>query len=567
VCLTPPPPFPPPLPQLVHLITSWTPYDDRVQFIALLHALDTKAGTLALAGPRAPVLRRGRVRSFVQLAPSERETLLLRWLDGPLPPLVQAVKGLKCLVFMVLFRFVDPATGVNPLWAGTGYPGPPPPSARKPPVPAKLASEAVLTRQLIDVVAAAPADAAAAVAAFTAAGLAATLGPRPGDVVVTADAVVVGSGAGGGTAAGVLARAGLRTVVLEKGRYTKAADLPLTEAHGFPNMYERGTLYSTKDLSVNVLAGATVGGGTRINWCASFPTPDHVRAEWADKHGLPGFTSPAYDRALAAVCGRVGVTTGVAVHSNHNACLGAGLEACGEHRGEIPRNCANAADCGGCCVGCATGEKGDMTHTFLADAAAAGAWIVAGVHVERVTTERKGERGRGRKATGVVATPMPGPLTPEASLKQRLGRSWRLIVRAPLVVAAAGTMHTPALLLRSGVKGRGWVGSNLRLHPATMVYGRFPAGYTGQDPATGPGAKTGAPADVAGAIKMWEGAIMSTFSKEKASWENGGYGPMLMTPSMHVSGFSATTPWRGCAASKAFVSNVRRGEGRGGGVE
>ena len=96
-----------------------------MQFIALLNALDTKAGTLALAGPAA--VKKGRVRSFVQMAPTEREALFVRWLNGPLPPLVQAVKGLKCLVFMVLFRFLDPATGTNPLWPGIGYPGPPPP--------------------------------------------------------------------------------------------------------------------------------------------------------------------------------------------------------------------------------------------------------------------------------------------------------------------------------------------------------------------------------------------------------------------------------------------------------
>ena len=61
---------------------------------------------------------------------------------------------------------------------------------------------------------------------------------------------------------------------------------------------------------VSVLAGATLGGGTRVNWQASFRTPAHVRAEWANEHGLPLFTGPAYDAALDAVCARLGVTTG-----------------------------------------------------------------------------------------------------------------------------------------------------------------------------------------------------------------------------------------------------------------
>lgn len=61
---------------------------------------------------------------------------------------------------------------------------------------------------------------------------------------------------------------------------------------------------------INILAGATLGGGTRINWSASFATPDHVRKEWAQQHGLEVFGTEKYDSALAAVTERLGVTTG-----------------------------------------------------------------------------------------------------------------------------------------------------------------------------------------------------------------------------------------------------------------
>lgn len=61
---------------------------------------------------------------------------------------------------------------------------------------------------------------------------------------------------------------------------------------------------------VNILAGSTLGGGTRVNWQASFETPAHVRREWATEHGLPAIASEQYDRALRAVCTRLGVTTG-----------------------------------------------------------------------------------------------------------------------------------------------------------------------------------------------------------------------------------------------------------------
>lgn len=48
-----------------------------------------------------------------------------------------------------------------------------------------------------------------------------------------------------------------------------------------------------------------------------------------------------------------------------------------------------------------------------------------------------------------------------------------LFAKARAVVVAAGALHTPALLLRSGVRGRGHTGRHLRLHPATVALGFF----------------------------------------------------------------------------------------------
>jgi hypothetical protein len=45
-----------------------------------------------------------------------------------------------------------------------------------------------------------------------------------------------------------------------------------------------------------------------------------------------------------------------------------------------------------------------------------------------------------------------------------------LAVRAKAVIAAAGSLQTPALLLRSGLTNPA-IGRYLRLHPATAVWG------------------------------------------------------------------------------------------------
>ncbi len=66
---------------------------------------------------------------------------------------------------------------------------------------------------------------------------------------------------------------------------------------------------------MNIMAGATVGGGTRVNWAVSFKTPLHVRKEWAEINGLPNFMSLRYEQAMDAVCKRLGVKNGVALLS------------------------------------------------------------------------------------------------------------------------------------------------------------------------------------------------------------------------------------------------------------
>jgi choline dehydrogenase-like flavoprotein len=56
-------------------------------------------------------------------------------------------------------------------------------------------------------------------------------------------------------------------------------------------------------------------------------------------------------------------------------------------------------------------------------------------------------------------------------VEARLAGGGRLTVNAPSVVVAAGTIHTPLLLARSGLGGgSGQLGCNLALHPATGAY-------------------------------------------------------------------------------------------------
>ena len=107
-----------------------------------------------------------------------------------------------------------------------------------------------------------------------------------------------------------------------------------------------------------------------------------------------------------------------------------------------------------------------------------------------------------------------------------------LEIAAPLVFSCGGSLHGPALLLRSGIDVAGNVGRHLHLHPGASVAGQF------SDSAAG------------GKIRMWEGPMMTAYAPEAPEWTGSGYGPMVSTASVSFSQFWAGLYTRLKAVSK-----------------
>jgi long-chain-alcohol oxidase len=425
---------------------------DRAQFLQLLDVWDSHLHSLLTVGRWSP---------FSSLPQEERIRVLLSWADSGLNRRRGAFQALRKAIGFLYVMLPGVDGGSSAVWKKLGYPGP-------------LGPQQPRLRPLK------------------------TLTPAV-DTDLSCDVCIIGSGAGGSVAAAVLAGAGKDVVVLEAGSYYDDSDFDGAELAGFQRLYLEGGFAATADQSVGLLAGECLGGGTVINYCTSFRTPEDVRAEWAAA-GVPWFTSDEYTRSLDAVCARLSVNLDHNRISAREQVLQRGLNALGWHVTAMPRNvvgCEQGKVCGYCGYGCSLGAKQSSTKTWLADAQAAGARLVTEVRANRVRIE-------GGVATGVEALSRKG---------------CRISIRCKAVVAACGAIHTPALLLRSGLRNEN-IGRHLHLHPVSNVCGVFEE-----------------------EIRPWEGTMQAIYSDEHR-FLTGNYGVKYETTALQPVIAVAVLPWR-----------------------
>lgn len=275
----------------------------------------------------------------------------------------------------------------------------------------------------------------------------------------TADAVVIGSGAGGAIAARTLARTGMRVVVLEEGRRHTTADFgrraPLDR---FVELYrDGGATIALGNPPVVLPVGRAVGGTTVVNSGTCYRTPDHVLARWRETFGVDLADATAFAAHLDEVERTLRVATQPldVLGRNGRAAL-VGAEILGWKAGPLRRNAPGCKGSCQCVVGCPTGAKQSVQLSVLPDACAVGARIVTSAYARRILTDP--DRPGGPRAGGV-------------SVRRPDGSDFEIL--APLVVVAAGALHSPPLLRRSGLGRHPRLGRNLAVHPATSVAGRF----------------------------------------------------------------------------------------------
>jgi choline dehydrogenase-like flavoprotein len=270
------------------------------------------------------------------------------------------------------------------------------------------------------------------------------------------DVVVVGSGAGGASAARVLSEAGMDVIVVEEGEYHDASSYSSDVFEALPQLYrDAGLTVAEGRPAIPLPVGRCVGGTTVINSGTCFRAPEDILGRWRDEFGI-GWALDLEGEFEAAERA-VDVTPVVAGQVGRNAELcRLGAEALGASNGPLARNAADVTCCGTCPTGCEVDAKMAMHVSELPRAVTAGARIRAGARAQRVIVS--GGRAAGVECSGGYS------------------------IRADSVVLAAGALGTPELLLRQGLaNSSGAVGRHLRIHPACWVGALFDEPVRGWD--------------------------------------------------------------------------------------
>jgi cholesterol oxidase len=272
------------------------------------------------------------------------------------------------------------------------------------------------------------------------------------------DVIVIGSGYGGGVAAARLARAGKSVCVLERGREFETGQFPSR----FPDLraemqvaaknFRTGSPSALYDVRIgrdmHVLVGCGVGGGSLVNAGVALRPDARVFADdvWPGQIRQDGLLDEGYRRAARWL--RPNADPRARDMTKFKA-----LSLCSEALGVAPiaptvavsfANTVNPAGvsqpactrCGDCVGGCNVGAKNTIALTYLPEATRHGAEIFARAKVRHVS----------KTDEGVWQVTVQ-------RLDDKTGTAADIVLTAPMVVVAAGTLGTTEILLRSRDQG------------------------------------------------------------------------------------------------------------------
>ncbi len=273
---------------------------------------------------------------------------------------------------------------------------------------------------------------------------------------MSCDVAIIGSGAGAGITAELLARAGLKVVMVEEGPLRSSSDFNQQEAVAYPSLYQESAARKTEDKAINILQGRCVGGSTTVNWTSSFRTPDSTLHYWQNQFGLTDYTPDALSPYFGQAERRLNITPWLTSPNENNDLLRRGAARLGIASAAIARNVKGCWNLGSCGLGCPTNAKQSMLVTAIPAALDKGAVLLVETRAERFEL-----------ANGQVQSLTCFAVKPNGARVESAQAAIKIIAKH--YVLGAGAINSPAVLLRSlAPDPHGRLGERTFLHPVVM---------------------------------------------------------------------------------------------------
>ena len=277
-----------------------------------------------------------------------------------------------------------------------------------------------------------------------------------------ADVVIVGTGAGGGTAAETLSKAGLSVIMLDAGPLKTSSDFDMDEFAAYRDLYQEGSGRATKDAAIPILQGRSVGGSTTVNWTSSFRTPEPTLKFWAEHMGVVGCSPQDLAPYFDAMTKRLNIEPWAQTPNANNDVLKRAAQKLGYEWKIIPRNVKGCLNLGFCGLGCPVDAKQSMLVTTIPGALDHKAKLIHNASVERVLFKNGA-------AIGVEADAL------DARARKTTGA--KITVHAKTTILCGGAIQNPGILLRSSAPDpHNRIGKRTFLHPTTLSIAMFDEG-------------------------------------------------------------------------------------------
>ncbi len=327
--------------------------------------------------------------------------------------------------------------------------------------------------------------------------------------------LVVGSGAAGAVMAAELAETGKRVLLVDSCEIASRSTLGQSETQANSRLESHGA-FNCGSNPVLVTAAKTFGGGPVVNWGTCLDPPIKLLEQWANEFGFHDAVSADFQHSLFTVRRRLQVSDATSSLNRQNELLQTGLQRLGWKARLLERNAVDCNNCDRCEFGCTSGARQDTRETYLMDAQRLGAFLLPQCRLERLLFD--GDRAI--KALAIMKSETDSDIEVEISFRH--------------VVLCAGAIHTPAILLRSGIAVPN-LGQNLHLHPAAVV-----------------------PAFHSEPVRGWLGAVQTIASDEWSVLDAEGYGIWLEVAPVHPGFAAMVLPWSDARQHKRLMQRIDR---------